>query len=378
LRREFDVPARGITNMPMKHARRFNVNFAGVVSALLLVLSLGAEGFIASAFADAPVDLVNGLSARAKAIESGRIAYTFQWQAFRDRIPQPPTVVAETTISFSGSDWAQRTPSSRATLINYDGYLLDFVETRQADGSLRPGATLLPQKSLETRGELNAPPLFAGSFWHREQLRYVEKHAARCIIAGHAVTNGTPVVIVELNVPKEDQREAFCIVSPLLASGGFVRLHVAERLGFVLPKVELLSPDRHLAQSYECAQFEEGCPGVYVPRKLWTENCREDGSPNYRAEFNLNASLINQPIPASEFRVDLPSGTRVQDAREPGSVVAFQLTSRSNSLSLPSHEARDATRGLGPWRNSIVLGLAVGSIASVSLMLAARKQPQPR
>jgi hypothetical protein len=325
-----------------------------------------------------PAELVAGIVSRSKAVASGRITYTFKSESFVGERALRPVSVPETTTSFSDSSWAERSKSSHLVQINHDGYFLEFVRTPQRDGSVRPGAILYPQRALESRKELNAPPLFAGSFWQRGQLRYIEKHAGEFRVTGSSTVNAIPVVALELAVAAENYRDAFQIVLPALKSGGTIRLYVAPQLGFVLPRVEFLTPSRQVAQSYDSVDFTEVAPGIHFPQRLWTQTHAAGGSARYRAEFTTRCEFINQPVPEEDFIVELPLGTRVQDAREPGDVIKFELTEPSTSSMLPSltsaSESGLSGRFMDRWRNAVIVGFLIGTVASISFLLAGRNE----
>lgn len=344
----------------------------GVLAGIMLVLVANAPTLLGQQ----PADLVRGVVARSSAIASGRLTYTFKTHGFNGPRISNLTTFPETTTSFSGSSWAERKKGSHIVRINHDGYFLEFVQTPQRDGSVRPGATLLPQKPLTSRKELNVPPLFAGSFWFESQLRYVEKHADDFRLTDSIVVNSVPVTVVEHAVAAKDHRDAFYILLPALKSGGIMRLYVAASLGFVLPRVEFLTPAGQVAQTYEATDFSEVAPGIYFPRRIWTETHAAGGAARFRAEFTTQCALINDEIPGEDFVVEMPPGTRVQDAREPGNVVTFQLSAASSSAKLTADELNGGTfsRFLDRWQNATILGVVIGTIASISILLAARNQ----
>jgi len=335
-------------------------------------------GLAANAFAEQPADLIVGVVARAKAIVSGRITYAFKSESFVGQKPVNPITLPEVTTSFSDSSWADRAKGSHVVRINHDGYFLEFVQTPQRDGSVRPGATLSPRKPLENRAELNSPPIFAGSFWHREQLRYIEKHANDFGFVETSVIQAVPVTILELPVAAEQAREAFHILPPALKQGGMIRLYIAPQLGFVLPRIEFVAPSNEIAQSYEAMDFSEVAPGIYFPRRIWNETHAAGGANRYRGEFTVRGELINEAIPEEDFVVELPIGTRVQDAHEPGDVIKFELTEPTSSAKV---WADSASRPLGPssgifdrWGSAGIIGALIGAVASISFLLAVRNQ----
>ena len=144
------------------------------------------------------------------------------------------------------------------------------MKTPQPNGSVRPGAILYPQRSLASRKEINAPPFMRAPFGTLSRGAYAEKHAGNFQSAGSATINGVPVVLLELAVPADSQREAFHMLLPALKSGGTIRLYVAPQLGFVMPQSSFSRP-RTSRDSYESVDFSEVSPGIHFPRRLWTE-----------------------------------------------------------------------------------------------------------
>ena len=322
--------------------------------------------------------IVAGITSRSQAITSGRFSYTFKSESFRGDQPLPVVLFPELTTSFSGSSWAERSPNTHVVRINHDGYYLEFVQTPQKNGSVRPGVTLFPQRALESRKEFNAPPLFAGSFWYQQQLRYVDAHAAAFREVRKDVIHGVNVVVLEASVSAAKRGEAFHVLLPALKSGGILRLHVAPQLGFVLPRIEFLTPANQLVHSYEAVEFSEMAPGVYLPRRIWTETLPAAGSSRYRAEFAVRYDLINQPIPAEDFVAQLPPGTHVQDAHEPGDVIKFDTPAASTTTELISQGfSSDMTKGVfGRWQNAAYFGIMIGTVVSIGLLLAVRSKRQ--
>ena len=350
--------------------RRPTLRLAG---AMILCVACSAP-----TFAGQPAEMIAGVVARSKTIASGRISYTFKSESFVGPRALSPIALPEVTTSFSDSSWAELSKTSHFVRINHDGYFLEFVQTPQRNGSVRPGATLYPQRPLENRAELNAPPIFAGSFWYREQLRYVEEHSSDFRNVDSGIVNAVPVDVLELAVAAEDHREAFHILLPALKSGGTIRLYVAPQFGFVLPRIEFLTPSKQVAQSYDATDFSDVAPGIHFPQRVWNETHLVGGANRYRGEFSIRCELLNQPIPEDDFAVELPPGTRIQDAREPGNVIKFELTEASSSATLRSRRSSwELGRSFGVfdrWGNAVIVGLLIGTVTSISFLLAARNQ----
>ncbi len=151
--------------------------------------------------------------------------------------------------------------------------------------------------------------MFAGTCWFQEQLRYLEKHVDRVQSAAASVVNGVPVDVLELVVPAEEARRAFHVILPSLKAGGTMRFSIAPQLGFVLPRVELISSGKQVVQVYEATDFAEAAPGRLFSRSTVDGDARrQPAAARYRAEFAVRCELINEPIPPEDFVVDLPAG----------------------------------------------------------------------
>jgi hypothetical protein len=349
----------------------FRALFACAAAAVALSNALSARADLSASQA------IDGIVARSQAIASGRLSYTFKSEFYSRGQQAKETVLPEVVASFSESSWAERTKESHSVRINHDGYLLEFVQTPQRDGTTRPGVTLLPSASLASRTELNAPPLFSGLFWHDRQLRYVETHADAFQVTGSTVVNNVSVAVLEATIPAADRREAFHVVSPQLQSGGLMRLYVAAQLGFVVPRIEFLSVKKEAAVVYDAADFGEAAAGIYLPGRISTEIRGAAGEVQYRGEFSIRYELINEGLPPEEFIVNLPRGTHVQDARVPGHVTTFDVAESQSTASLLT-AALPSTRSpagfFGRWRNAILIGIAIGGLGSIAVYFSARSQ----
>ncbi len=114
------------------------------------------------------------------------------------------------------------------------------------------------------------------------------------------------------------------------ATGAYVgtwgRLAIAPRYGFVA--VELV--DGKMEEGKECTRrtyrfsdFDQGAEGFWMPRRydVWVA-ARGSGDPSIHSVVWIREVTVNPPVADSDFAVDFPPGTRIQDWR---SGVGFQL-----------------------------------------------------
>ena len=275
---------------------------------------------------------MTGAIHRAKSIKSGRLEYRFEFGVVGSNV-LPPKRLPTKVFSFAGIDWIERDRESATASINLGGYFLQYDEIRQPDGSVSRTAVLSQSGAFEDRDPINRRPRFAGTFWHAQQLRYVEQHRARFRLAMPSTVDGVRCEVCELDVPAEDVGPALQIHSPLLAAGGTLRVHIAPSLGFALPLIEVYSANGVKVATYNSKNFFKFLDGTYFPRQIRRE-LRAPISETEYGQFSIVPELINQPIPESEFIVEIPTGTRVRDERDATQVRRFELASASTSREL--------------------------------------------
>jgi hypothetical protein len=274
-------------------------------------------------------DTIAAVASRACAIVSGRLAFTYYVTTFKGTVPLKTEALPERIASFSGTSWADRDSDRSApqiSRINHNGHLLEFRVAPQPGGAINYSANIAPPCELNSgrEAQTNLPPVFAGSFWKTAQLKYVLGHASRCRLVGNATVNEIATEHYELDVPAADHR-AFVSLCPGLRNGGAIRFFVAPQLGYLLPRIEFVTPQGEVAQSYEAKDFLEVAPGIFFPKRIQKNIHSASGGSLSHVEFDIRSELINQPIPDDDYIVQFPVGTDVNDARDPEQVKAFRL-----------------------------------------------------
>ena len=341
--------------------------------------------FLPQAHAETVGETIDGVVSRAGAIVSGRFSYVCSIQNFKGDRPLDSRTFPESTVSLFDGDWAERNKSGTLILVNRNGYFLDYSATAQPDGSIAHRVQMEPPRNLSSRREMNAPPLFAGTFWYPQHLKYVASHVANARLVERTQISGVPTDKIELRVPKEDYRKAYHYLIPALEQGGIIRFYVARQLGYVLPRIELVSLDGAVTQSYEATEFSQVAPGIFFPGKiaLNTELAAGGPSPNrFHVGFTIRAELVNQAIPESDFVVPLPMSTAVHDARDQEHPFAFKLSGgiTSDTLIDQSVEQRRTkpTSDLRRWKGAVGVGLFSGSVIAIAFVLTSRWRRRSR
>ena len=273
-----------------------------------------------------------GAIRRAKSIHSGRLDYRFESGVTGSKVIGPQRLPAK-MLSFSGSDWIEHDRETGSVSINRGDCFMQLDQIRQEDGKVRSTAVLSRTRSFKDRDQENRRPWFAGSFWHAAQLEHVEQHRTEFRRLPSGNVGGVPCEIRELDVSGENAVSAFQLFSPLLNSGGTLRLHIAPQLGFVLPLTEVFSSSGVRVIAYEAKDWLEFPGHLHFPRKIRKELLAPSGMIEYE-QFTIEPTLIGQLIPGSEFVVEIPAGTRVRDERDVTHVRRFLQRESATALDL--------------------------------------------
>jgi len=260
---------------------------------------------------------------RTSAIKSGRLEYRFESGIGNSKVIEPQRLPTQ-ILAFSGTDWIERGPEVRLVLANRGQSFLQLDQIRQEDGKLHMIAVLAPARSFKDREHENRRPWFAGSFWHSAQLEHVQRNIGSFRQLPSGNVGGIPCEVFELDVPGESAADAFQLFSPLLNAGGKLRLHIAPRLGFAIPLIEIISRSGVRVVAYEAKEWQEFPDGIYFPRLIRRELQAPNGSIEFE-QFSIEPTLIGQPIPDAEFSVAIPAGTHVRDERDVKQVRRFTL-----------------------------------------------------
>lgn len=275
-------------------------------------LSLAFASAVSADGASLP-QVLEGVSARSKAVFSGRLDFHLQsglrakreiWQDYNER------------FSFSGPNWALRIPNGNVR-VNYDGKLLAFGQSEQPDKKIYRALRIQPAQPPNKHSPF--PPYFAGTFWHDLPLKFMQANAAKGRAKEQTDVRGIRTTPLEWDVARPG--DAFDSYNNVLFAGGLLRVYVAPQLGYALPRYEYVGRDGTVGVRFDAWEFEEAAPGVFFPHQC-TCQCF-DPAPVYYVDYKITKfEKINEPIPDDDFIIKIPEGTSVHDGRGP-TVVAF-------------------------------------------------------
>lgn len=346
---------------------------------LLLGLATAAPAQ-SGAPAEADLQLVDALLARADAVFSGRMTYSFTMGTEG----QKPAHDAEGRFVFSGSSWIQRGHGSNGQpdteMVCHNGTTLAYIPTQQADGRITKLARVSPTKSFDSLGV--KPPVFAGTFWRANTKRYVAANRQAVVNKGQAVVNGIETVVLEWDVPAGKSGDAFKSFPSALQFGGRVRVYVAPQLGHALPRVEFLSRSGAPGTRFDATDFVRTPAGIFIPKELSSR--RFPDKPKAAAfveEYHIrDVENINEPIPDSTFSVDVPDKTEVIDSRSGRGSTRFILDKeKPPPAGLDDVLAREPPSFWGRNRTTaITAGLAAGAVVVLALAAWLRRRAARR
>ena len=261
--------------------------------------------------ADDLTGLTAGIIKRAELITSCRIFYSVRGGFKQNAEPAQPA--RNIQLSFQKPSWAVRYEPWGRVDINHGGKFLVYDPNKQPDGSIVPGAQFFQPRPIER--ESPTPPFFAGTLWYKSTINFIKSSKGGKLVASDHLKS-LSVHSVEWSVPKEDLGRAFHLISPGLAGGGRLRVTVLPDQGFVLSKIEYLTSLGMPGIVFESKDFVDYQGVAFFPRICRQQSFRADGTPGHFIEYDIErVELLNEKIPESDFRVTLPLGTVVNDAR---------------------------------------------------------------
>ena len=220
----------------------------------------------------------------------------------------------DNAFAFDGDRW-KKTLSRGATAQHKD-CLVMLLTTPQEDGTVRSSLTITPD-SLVAEGKVGElaseeaarPPSFAGTLSREGEARFLAANAAAGKFLGPRRGEWSRTEVYEWRLTKADVWALDSFPSGLI-DGAKLRLFVSEAMNYVLPRVELLTPADEIAVAYDCFDFQQFAPGLFIPLQLkrsgmYTESCTLS-----------NVSLVNdEHFPEAALKIAVPLGIQVVDFR---------------------------------------------------------------
>lgn len=346
--------------------------FAAVASMLCLFCSARAQD--GKGVGQDLTELVQGVVARSEALFSGRIEY----QKLGDFSPSKELVkLKDETCYFSGSSWSVFAAGSDNPYETcYHGKYIKLSTTTHPDGRLSHVARVKVEQPINKRDPLL--PVFAGSFWRRDQRDYVRNHAREAKDKGQAEVNGVSTRILEWSVPEKDKYKAFHAVGDITARGGTLRIYVAPQLGFVLPRIEILGLAGMVQDRYDAFDFFEAAPGIFLPKRCQRSVYDREGDCITSITELKKAERLNEPIPEDVFKMFLPLGTRVADDRSSvkGTQV-FDIQAEGDLLGRELDDIAQVDSNLPFWRRrgiAITVGVVAGLLVVLAILFYSRRR----
>jgi len=265
--------------------------------------------------------LVQHIIARSNQIFSGRLAYRYivPAQGAKDREVYPSVFI------FCGPSWKTSPPDGAQALLSHGEKSIEYTITKQPDGSIRHLAKIGLPRPLPVHIQ---PRLLSGSwlnYWEEAMQKFLLAHNADGHRRKDEQVAGVACQVWEWSVAKQDVVQGFHAVSDLTADGGLLRLYCAPQLGYVLPRIEHVGPSGKVGSSYECRDYHQYGPGIFLPHYLRNENYKSTGFLS-AFEYSIDkVEKINEQIPGEEFGLILPFGTEVMDGR-PGHQAWYKIS----------------------------------------------------
>jgi hypothetical protein len=144
---------------------------------------------------------------------------------------------------------------------------------------------------------------------------YVAEHAADAKVT-EAVVDSIDCNVLEFSVANDMLFPVFRSIHPdlLRVPNVTLRLSISKRMGCVLVRYELVSPNGASYHVIESADIANIGDNVYVPRR-WKRTRQRKASALIEEIELVSAEYVNAALPDSAFEFNVPASTRVADQR---------------------------------------------------------------
>lgn len=318
-----------------------------------------------AAASDSKHALIDGILARRAALISGRIVYHVNCH-LTGRADNGDKAYVD--FLFSGTSWRTDYPIAKLERINHRGEYVE-VHRPRPNGTGRTAAILDSAKSL-TRDE-PYPPFFAGSLWYNSTHDYIRNHVQSGMVVGSADVDDIPCTVIEWRIPAKDTYSAFSEIVSSLNNGGILRLYVSSELGYVLPRIEHLTPKGELAERFDSSEFQDAGSGIHFPMKMKSETFPARGQKGFVIDYSIESvKRINEPVPESAFVTTLPVGTDVQDLRAARSVSFIVGDFPQDIGKIAKIDSKQSLKRT--WDQALYRGLLIGVLVMIIMFFIRR------
>ncbi len=317
-------------------------------------------------------ELVRGVVARSEALFSGRI----EFQSFGTRPPNKELLkTQDETFYFSGSRWCVLTAGSDNPYETcYGGKYIRHETATHPDGHIGHVARVSVEKPINHEGPKF--PIYAGSFWEKNQRDYVKNHVREARDKGQVEINGVSTFMLEWSVPEADKYKAFGFASAVTERGGKLRIYIAPQLGYALPCVEIQGLDGTMDARYDAFDFFEAAPGIFIPKRCqWLNYYDREGNFRTTVDEIRKVEKVNEPIPDEVFKIYLPLGTRVADDRSGKGTQVFDIKAESDWSLHGLDDIVEVAPKQPFWRRrgvAITIGVAAGLLVVLAIVFFKR------
>ena len=344
-----------------------------------------------------PNDAVSGAIARHESVFSGRITYTTGSGVGKEIEGQE-----EFSLTFSGPSWKRQwfrdaatvphevsksanksvlepsklTGTMEETFVSHRGRTFQYKSTPQLDGQISKYLRVA-SGDLSMDKEFPPCPQFPGTFWYPGTLKFVTENRSRVKSKGVETVGGYRAEVFEWVVSAKDADLAFRGTNRVTRDGGLLRVSIAPSLGYAILRIDKVGVSGQIGAVLEASDFSQA-NGIHLPSRAKIQYFDENG-PSFVIQYHIKKiANINEPIPESEFILELPIGTEVHDARDKKNSNFFTLTKDSpipeglNTVVLREGDRR--TPWFRSWKGAVAIGVGLGVIGLLVLFVSKRVQ----
>jgi hypothetical protein len=276
--------------------------------------------------------LLDGLLARESLIRTGTFVFQHASMVIKDDGDGGPwpwekgetPYTAELTIA--GKEWVLRWPTTPLVSMHRSDFSATYTETPQPNGQETYRSLILTDpagvhKSLEEEcdGDLKFCIPKAGTLPSAKISRFMEDNRDKIEHVGEETIAGIVTQKLQIRLSTKEFSKILRGLHPryLKHDTMVMTFYVAPTRNYSAIRIEYSTPDGYVTKRYECQDFTEVAKGIFFPRcYLDMSNFSDAGNGYYVHQYLVSdVRKVNEAVPESSFRMDIPAGARVRDSR---------------------------------------------------------------
>ena len=278
-------------------------------------------------------DLINGIVARSEAIFSMKLDYRYEGTSAASNGDVLSKDERHVVATVQGHDWVMRDAGHANFTMRRNQANFTYTESPKSTGEVDRSLHITAPEtfsSLISAHAANAGPRL-GTFWFLEQASFVDEHRDHVERLDPQILDGRPTEVLQWKIDASRLGSAMLVIPPQIAAarGGWLRIYVCPSLQYSLLRIEYVAPQGNVEMRIDATDFRKVSSDMRFPFHVTCVSDFQGGQD--RSIYQVNTmEFVNEELPAAEFAINVPQGTRVRDSRPGVPTSVFSLTSDDN------------------------------------------------